>query len=64
MEEFAFETALLDEPGGANFVAVFAMANRDAFVGGDFGGFLGKVDIVKEGAGAGFLERVGEFVGA
>ncbi len=64
MEEFAFETALFDEPGGANFVAVFAMANRNAFVSGDFGGFLGKVDIVEERAGAGFLKGVGEFVSA
>ena len=63
MKEFAFETALFDEPSRADFVAIFAVADRDAFVGGFFGGFFGEINVVEEGAGASFLEGIGEFVG-
>ena len=55
VEEFAFETCLLNKPAGVDFVAVFAVMNWVAFVGGDFGLFFGEVDIVEEGAGAGFF---------
>lgn len=37
MEELAFETDLLDEPSGANLVAVVATVDWVAFVFGDFG---------------------------
>ena len=55
MEEFAFESGLFNEPAGVDFVTVLTVMNGVAFVGGDFGGFFGEVDIMEEGAGAGFL---------
>ena len=55
MEEFAFESGLFNEPAGVDFIAVFAVVDGVAFIGGDFGGFFGKVDVVEEGAGTGFL---------
>ena len=64
MEKFAFETALFDEPAGVDFVAIFAVMDWIAFVGGSFGGFFAEIDIVEERTGASDFEGVWEFVGA
>ena len=55
VKEFAFETALFDEPAGVDFEAVFAGVDGIAFLGGDFGAFFGEIDVVEERAGAGFV---------
>ena len=64
MEKFAFETALFDEPAGVDLVAVFAVMDGIAFVGGGLGGFFGEINIMEERASAGFFHWVGEFVSA
>ncbi len=38
VEEFAFESGLLDEPAGVNFGTIFAAMYGIVFVFGDFGG--------------------------
>ena len=55
MKEFAFEAGLFNEPSGTEFVAVFAFADGITFVDGDFGLLIIEVDIVEEGARAGFF---------
>lgn len=64
MKEFAFETGLFDKPAGVDFIAVFAMVDGVAFVGGGLGCFFGEINIMEERASAGDFEWIGEFVGA
>ena len=64
MKKFTFETGLFDEPARIDFVAIVATVDWITFVFGDFSIFIGKVDIFEKGAGAGFNQRVWQFVGA
>ena len=55
---------MFDKPGTAEFVAVVATMERVALFFGNFGFGIGEIDIVEEGASAGFFHWVGEFVSA
>ena len=63
VEKFALEAGLFDKPTGVDFVAVFAAVDWITLVFGSVGFFVGEIDVFEEGAGAGFFEWVGKFVG-
>lgn len=64
VKELTFEAGLFDKPTRVDFVAIFAVMDWVAFVGGAFGFWFGEVNVFEERAGAGFVAGVGEFVGA
>lgn len=64
MDELAFEAALFDQPGGADFDAVVAAVDGVAFRLSGFSVGFGEIDIFKERTSGGFFAWVGEFVGA
>ena len=53
MEELTFETGLLDEPTGVDFVAILAVMDWVAFFFGLFGFIAGEIDVFEEGTSAG-----------
>ena len=55
MDELAGEAALLDEPGGANLIAIVTAIDWVAFILGDVDTGFVEIDILKERAGAGAL---------
>lgn len=64
MDELAAEARLFDKPGGVDFVTVMPAIDWVAFAFSDFGFFVGEIDVFKERARTGFIEWIGEFVGA
>ena len=63
MEKFIGKASFFDKPAGIDFVAIFAVINRITFGFGNFGFCFGEIDVFEEGARAGFLQWIGEFVG-
>ena len=55
MKKLARKAGVLDEPAGIDFVAVFAAINGVALGLGEFGLFVGEVDVFEERTRAGLV---------